>query len=125
MSNSSSNSRSGGMGVADEVVQVASPQGLSLVVTCDLDFERAERVAEALARCDRGPVTLDLTRCQFIDSTGIGVLVDTLRTYQDRGIEVRAVRVRPSVFEVLEIVGAVDVFGRNLFAIEDGTIGRP
>lgn len=105
--------------MADEVVRVQSPQGTSLVITCDLDFERAERVASALARCDQGPVVLDLTRCRFIDSTGIGVLVDALRSYQDRGIEVRAVRVRPSVFEVLEIVGAVDVFGRHLFDIAE------
>lgn len=106
--------------MADEVVRIDSPQGTSLVITCDLDFEHAERVACALAQWDRGPVTLDLTRCRFIDSTGIGVLVDALRAFQDRGVEVRAVRVRPPVFEVLEIVGAVDVFGRNLFEIVAG-----
>ncbi|WPD19161.1 STAS domain-containing protein [Thermaerobacter composti] len=103
--------------MSEEVVHMTSQDGLRLMVTCDLDFERAERVAGALTRYGEGPIILDLTRCQFIDSTGLGVLVHTLRHYQDQGIEIRAVHVLPQVFEVLEIVGVVDVFGRDLFVI--------
>lgn len=101
----------------DDVVQMPAGSGHRLLLNGDLDFERAERIAAALHRYAGGPVVLDLSRCQFIDSTGIGVLVDALRSYAARGIEVTAVRVRPAVFEVLEIVGAVDVFGRGLFEI--------
>ncbi|GAB6876201.1 STAS domain-containing protein [Thermaerobacter litoralis] len=103
--------------MAEDVVQLPAGPGHCLLLNGDLDFERAERIAAALGRYSGGPVILDLSRCQFIDSTGIGVLVDALRSYAARGIEVTAVRVRPAVFEVLEIVGAVDVFGRGLFEI--------
>lgn len=93
-------------------------EGVEIRVTCDLDFQHAERFAQAVARCPQGPVTLDLTAVRFIDSTGVHAFVQALRGLAQRGLEVRGIRLTAPVFEVLELVGCVDVVGRHLFAVE-------
>lgn len=92
--------------------------GMELRVTCDLDFQHADRLTQAVARCLQGPVTLDLTGVRFIDSTGVQAFVQALRGLNQRGLEVRGIRLTAPVFEVLELVGCVDVIGRQLFSVE-------
>lgn len=96
----------------------ADGRGVEIRVTCDLDFQHADRFTQAVARCGQGPVTLDLTGVRFIDSTGVQAFVQALRGLSQRGLEVREIRLAAPVFEVLELVGCVDVVGRHLFSVE-------
>lgn len=92
---------------------------VELVITCDLDLHAADGVVQAMQRCQRGPVSIDMSRVGFVDSTGVYAFVQVLRSLAERGLTVRAVRLRAAVFEVLDLVGCVDAVGRQLFVVEE------
>ena len=54
-------------------------------------------------------LTLDLSSLQFIDSTGIGVLVRMSDEAQRRGVELAITPGRPEVQRVFEVAGLDDV----------------
>lgn len=54
---------------------------------------------------------LDLEEAPFVDSSGIGVLVDALRTCTKAGGTVKLVRLAPFVAKTLKMVGVLDLFG--------------
>lgn len=107
------------MAVGSPVELRSGTEGFEIVVACDLDFENADLLAEAAERCRQGSVVIDLRRVRFIDSTGVHVFVQTLRNLAERGVALRRIRVTPAVFEILELVGCVDVVGRHHFEVGD------
>jgi anti-sigma B factor antagonist len=93
----------------DLVVQVDERDGWAVVrASGDLDLTTAPRLREAVVSIVvRGQprVVLDLQGVDFIDSTGLGVLVGLLkRTRTQRG-DLRLVSTRPSLRKVLELTG--------------------
>jgi anti-sigma B factor antagonist len=74
-------------------------------VAGELDLAVAERLREALERCQGPHVLVDLADCRFIDSTGIATLV---RAHQSAAGEGRLLAVhspRDQVRRVFEISG--------------------
>lgn len=57
-----------------------------------------------------GPIIVDLTRVDFIDSEGVGALVGGFKHAIDRGVRLRFVVVHPLVQRVFQIVGLMHVF---------------
>jgi anti-anti-sigma factor len=51
------------------------------------------------------PLLLDLSECEFIDSTGIGCVVRTFQRIQQRGQRFALVGSSPKVRRTLEVVG--------------------
>ena len=97
-------------------IQVRSPQpGVALVALAgEHDLHSGEELRQsfeqALARCDH--LIVDLSAAEFIDSTIIAVLVQTMRsaTELDRKFNV-VLGTAPAVERILEITGMMPLLG--------------
>ena len=75
----------------------------------ELDLDTAPKLRSALSdvlqdtRVDQ--VILDMSRLEFIDSTGLRILVDAVERLGERGGVLVVHRPRPSTLKVLEICG--------------------
>jgi anti-sigma B factor antagonist len=78
----------------------------------DLDVYTAPRLRESLAEvvADGGRVVLDLSEVHFIDSTALGVLVNTLQQTQSAGSELRLVVDDPYLLKIFRITGFDGLF---------------
>lgn len=68
-------------------------------------------VHRAVERPRMRELVLDLGAVDFIDSTGIGSLVQARNQCRDSGAELRLAEVGPRVFRVLQITGMTQTFG--------------
>ena len=91
----------------------SSPAGWTvLIVRGDLDNVSAPRLRERLVdEClaGRTRLILDLRQVQFIDSTGLGVVVGGLRRCLDRGGSLRVVAENLAVLRLLRVTGLARV----------------
>jgi anti-sigma B factor antagonist len=61
-----------------------------VAVEGELDLASAPRLSEALGRLSEAPeapLVVDLSRCAFIDSTGIAAIVHASAPFRERGVE--------------------------------------
>ena len=83
---------------------------LIVVPTGELDIATAGEVrAEAAGREGDEGLVIDLREVQFLDTSGIQVMVEAWRTARDEGYELRIVRAAPQVHRVFQIAGLEDV----------------
>jgi anti-sigma B factor antagonist len=80
----------------------------------ELDRRSARGVRAALhdeiAASSGGVVVVDCAGMDFIDSTGLGVLVGALKVARDRGGDLRVEGLRPAARKVFEITRLTKVF---------------
>lgn len=84
-------------------------------VAGELDLAVADRLSDAIERADRADVLISLEQCEFIDSTGLAVILRAHQAAQKNGTG-RVVIHSPSgpVLRVLEVTGLTG----NGFAFE-------
>jgi len=85
-----------------------------LAVAGEIDVASVPQVREALdAGCatDAPTVVLDLGAVTFIDSSGIGALIEIHRRLQAQRRQLTISHLNPSVLKVLQISGAADLLG--------------
>jgi anti-anti-sigma factor len=91
-----------------QIRAVPIEDGTALSLTGTLDFVTAETLTVELAKAsiDDGAITIDLTEIEFIDSTGIALLVSVFRHFnaEDRGFRLIPSRA-PAVRRVMEVTG--------------------
>ena len=80
------------------VLQLFGEFDLASVSTFEEELAGAE--AEAV-----GPLVIDLSALEFIDSTGLGLLLAAHRRAEDNGRELVLLRGQPSVEKILRITG--------------------
>src|SRR5215211_2889638 len=78
-----------------------------LEVTGDIDIASASRLNEAVGNCDH-PVVVDLTAVDFMDSTGLALLLNAHRRLARREQGFAVVCVDGPVNRVFEITDMVD-----------------
>jgi anti-sigma B factor antagonist len=79
---------------------------LVVVPVGELDIATVERVAFALEERSAGSgVCLDLTQLDFLDTSGIQLLVETFRNARTQNFALRILRASPRVHRVFEIAG--------------------
>ena len=84
-----------------------------LSVGGDVDAYTSPRLRERLAEfMDDGHyrVIVDLEGVEFLDSTGLGVLVSSLKRAKEHGGDITLVCTRPQILRVLGITGLDKVF---------------
>ena len=91
----------------DFVVQVEERDGWAVArASGDLDLTTAPRLREQLVKVVVGGqprVILDLQAVDFIDSTGLGVVVGLLKRTRSHGGDLRLVSTRSGLRKVLEL----------------------
>lgn len=77
-----------------------------------LEYEVAEQVrTQALVGIDgSSDVAVDMSRIQFVDSAGLGVLVSVFKAARGKGRRARFAGVCPEVNHVLEIIHLDSIF---------------
>jgi anti-anti-sigma factor len=101
------------MNIAPFNVEVESLNGgvRALAISGELDQATAQQLREPLMSEIQGgahAVMIDLTACGFIDSTGLGVIVEGWKTLQERNGEMAALTIccpEPEVKRLLEVTG--------------------
>lgn len=83
----------------------------------DFDIEGTEVVEEELipTMLNYKTVNIDFENVPFVDSSGMGLLIDIVKTLNDKGIKVTISKVRQEVFEVFEIIQLPEILGEEVF----------
>jgi anti-sigma B factor antagonist len=84
------------------------PDIREIQVEGELDLAVADQLAEAIGRCDRDQVLIDLSGCEFIDSTGIAVIVRAHQEAVKTGRRVVIHSPAAQVLRVLEVTGLTE-----------------
>jgi anti-anti-sigma factor len=82
-----------------------SPQTREIQVEGELDLAVAAKLGEAISRCAVPLVLIDLGSCEFIDSTGIAVIVQAGRQRSEDGGRVVVHSPDAQVLRVLTVTG--------------------
>jgi anti-sigma B factor antagonist len=94
-------------------VQTTTTAGWTVVaLSGDVDLGTAPRLRHRLNRLldDGASVVLDMRDLDFIDSTGLGVLVGALRRVRSAGGEIRLADLPPGIHRVFSVTGLDQVF---------------
>lgn len=99
--------------MTDLTIHLARHEGTArLTLAGDLDVGSVPRLRAALQEAvDDGPevIELDLGGVDFVDSTGLGVLIGAHRRAGETGGRLVAVAVSPALQRVLELTGVSDL----------------
>lgn len=60
-------------------------------------------------------VQLDFSDVEFVDSTGIGSLVQVMNQLHGQDIKVRIIRIPKEIYEVFDLLGIPELMGEELF----------
>lgn len=60
-------------------------------------------------------VVLDFNEVQFVDSTGVGGLVQAIRKLEENSVSVQVQNIPQEVFEVLDLLGIPELLGEAIF----------
>jgi anti-sigma B factor antagonist len=97
-------------------VSVTRPSDGVLLVTLagDVDYTNAAAVADvirAAVRMERPhALRIDMAGVDFLDSSGIAVLVKAMKAAREAGAEYRVYAPQPRVLDQLRMTGLADVF---------------
>lgn len=92
---------------------------LTVKIIGDIDHHSAKAVRESIDRefFDKRPVLvlLDLSAVEFMDSSGLGLILGRFTVANDLGAEFRIIKPAPSVSKILDLAGI-----ERLMKIEGG-----
>jgi anti-sigma B factor antagonist len=88
---------------------------VTVTVTAEIDFSNADRVADGIrdAIADWSPPTVrvDLRDATFIDSTGLGALIEGYRAATESNARYLVINPSPTFRRVLTVTGLNEFFG--------------
>ena len=93
-------------------VDLRDRQGATvLIVRGELDVASSPQLAAALNRLDRdsGAVLLDLSRLEFIDVTGLRVLLDAQERARRAGVALRVVKASRGVRKLIKLTRTTEL----------------
>ncbi len=101
-----------------------SESGTIVATTGELDVHSAgslEKVLQDLISQGDSTIVLDLTGLEFLDSTGLGVMVKALKWAQDAGGSLRVVADDEKITKVFTITGLEEAL--SLTSTNEGNLG--
>lgn len=88
---------------------------LPVVLRGEVEFTNAARIRETISAAIAGQrpsaVRIDMSEVAFLDSSGVGVLVDAMKAAWEVGATFRVVAPTPRVYDQLRIAGLLNAFG--------------
>ncbi|XVU25752.1 STAS domain-containing protein [Actinoplanes sp. CA-054009] len=101
---------------------LADDGGATIVVAGEVDFSNADELADcvraAVAEWSPPAVRVDLGAASFIDSSGLGALIEGYRAAGEADATFLVVNPSPSFRRVLDVTGLCEFFG---LGVESGT----
>lgn len=90
---------------------------LELVFEGDLDIEATEMIHNEIKPflMDYHTVNLNLGNVPFVDSSGMGLLIDLVRSVETKGTKLTISNVKEDVFEVFELLQLPEILGKETF----------
>ena len=76
----------------------------------DVDIYNADELRAGLADIAEGDVEIDCTDLQYIDSTGLGVLVSVLKRTREKGYMVRFWGLKPHIHKIFSLTALDELF---------------
>ena len=90
---------------------------LELTFEGDFDIEATELIQQEvkpiLSKYET--VTINLSEVPFVDSSGMGLLIDLVRSVETSKTKIHISSVREEVFEVFELLQLPEILGRETF----------
>jgi anti-sigma B factor antagonist len=101
------------MGVQDHLRIEATHEDDRVVLSLDGELDMAsapvlQRAIEDVEHLDKPMVVLDLQRLQFIDSTGLRIILSARKRCDERGQELAVTRGSPQVERLLSVTGMAE-----------------
>ncbi|WP_209121565.1 STAS domain-containing protein [Alkalihalobacillus sp. BA299] len=92
-------------------------QGLEVKLTGDLDIDSTEVMElELIPKLEQySIVSLNLSSVPFIDSSGIGLLLNTVKALQEKEIQVTITEVKTEVMDVFDMIQLPEILGESVF----------
>jgi anti-sigma B factor antagonist len=88
---------------------------LPVVLRGEVEFTNAARIRETISAAIAGErpaaVRVDMSEVAFLDSSGVGVLVDAMKAAWEVGASFVVVEPTPRVYDQFRIAGLLDAFG--------------
>ena len=84
---------------------VITPNDTGFAVDGEIDAHSAPTIAAAIAECDADPLMIDLSGVNFVDSSGLRVLIEAHQTRQAAGRSMTLVRPSHVVSRLFDIAG--------------------
>lgn len=115
--------RTDGVGMESSIHRTTADDGTALVmVRGEIDFSNADELAEtvcaAVTEKSPGAVVVDLGEAAFIDSTGLGALIEGYRAAHEAEIRFRVINPSEIFRRVLTVTGLTELFGLEEHAAE-------
>lgn len=84
------------------------PTANGFAVVGEIDAHTAPEITEAVARSDHRSLEIDLSRVEFVDSSGLRALIEAHQTFEANGGSLTLVRPSPIVARLFDISGVGD-----------------
>lgn len=83
----------------------------------ELDISTVDKFKKSIDESREGAreIILDMSQLSFVDSTGVGGLLNVVKTLQKNGLPVKIVNVSSEVYEVLDLLGLPMLLGHEIF----------
>ncbi|MEO6653367.1 MAG: STAS domain-containing protein [Ilumatobacteraceae bacterium] len=85
-----------------------TPTGSGLTVVGEIDAHTAPTLATAIADCDQHTVIVDMSSVDFVDSSGLRVLIEAHQAADQNGRSLQLANPSTAVSRLLEISGVSD-----------------
>lgn len=97
--------------------QNADLENIEIRLSGDLDIDSTEIVEETLLPLMEKYriVNLDFSEVVFVDSSGMGLLMNVVRTLNEGGTKIHILNVREDVMEIFEMLQIPHILGSDVF----------
>lgn len=94
-------------------IRPLGPGGVVVAITGEIDLFTTPEFKEAIGKAlnwEADTLVVDLTRCTFVDSSSLGVLIGAHRRLVRRGRSLRVATNQEAILRVLRVTGLDGVF---------------
>ncbi len=83
----------------------------------ELDIATVDKFKKSVeeARVDAAGIVLNMGKLSFVDSTGVGGLLNVVKSLKNDKVEVKVCNVSTEVYEVFDLLGLPMLLGREVF----------
>jgi len=96
---------------------IKEEEKVEVILEGDLDIDGTEVVEEELIPVIESFsfINLNLRDVPFVDSSGIGLLLNLVKTMEEKGITIVISNVREEVMDVFDLLQIPDILGEGIF----------